>query len=180
MYAEAQHLQRLVDDLRTLSLVDAGELPLNRQLVSPKALLERLKATYEHQASQAGVALEVQSDPNLPHIDVDPDRMAQVLGNLVSNALRYTSENGQITLTAQAQNGAVTLLVRDSGQGIAPEALPHVFDRFYRGDASRQQQAGESGLGLAIARSIVEAHGGTIAVSSELGHGTVFTVELPV
>jgi signal transduction histidine kinase len=179
LYAEAQHLQRLVDDLRTLSLADAGELDLNRQTMPPEDLLERLRATYAHQAGQAGIALEVQTEADLPEIDLDPDRMIQVLGNLISNALRYTPQGGRIALIAQAQNGNVRLMVRDTGQGIPPEALPRIFDRFYRGDASRQQQEGESGLGLAIARSIIEAHGGTIAVDSELGRGTVFTIELP-
>jgi signal transduction histidine kinase len=180
MYTEAQHLQRLVEDLRTLSLADAGELPLNQQPTAPKDLLKRLKATYLHAAGQAGVALEVQADPNLPELDIDPDRMAQVLGNLVSNALRYTPEGGRIVLAAHSRDGAVTLLVQDTGQGISPEALPRVFERFYRGDPARQQKEGESGLGLAIARSIVEAHGGTIAAHSELGRGTVFVIELPV
>jgi signal transduction histidine kinase len=180
MYAEAQHLQRLVEDLRTLSLADAGELPLNRHPVPPVDLLERLRATYQHAAGQAGIALEIQAEPNLPELDIDSERMAQVLGNLVSNALRYTPEGGQITLAAQSRNGAVTLLVQDTGQGISPEALPRVFDRFNRGDTARQQQEGESGLGLAIARSIVEAHGGTITANSELGRGTVFVIELPV
>jgi two-component system sensor histidine kinase BaeS len=118
--------------------------------------------------------------------------MAQVLGNLVSNALRYTPRGGQVVLAARegktrdtkplkgpAPPRSVHLVVRDNGQGIAPGVLPHIFDRFYRGDASRQQQTGESGLGLAIARSIVEAHGGAIAAESVLGQGTTFTIELP-
>jgi signal transduction histidine kinase len=186
MYAEAQHLQRLVDDLRTLSLADAGELPLNRQPMPPHELLERIAATYRHPAKQAGIEIDVRQAANdLPRVDVDPERMVQVLGNLVSNALRYTPTGGQIVLAARAvkARGAsrqvVQLLVQDSGQGIAPDVLPHVFDRFYRGDASRQQQEGESGLGLAIARSIVQAHGGTIDIESTLGKGTTFTIELP-
>jgi signal transduction histidine kinase len=192
MYSEAQHLQRLVDDLRTLSLADAGELPLNRQPTPPHELLERIAATYRHPAGQAGVALRLQPNGELPQCDVDPERMVQVLGNLVSNALRYTPQGGQIVLSARLRRApdtrplgrpspsrAVQLIVQDSGQGIAPDVLPHIFDRFYRGDAARQQQEGESGLGLAIARSIVEAHGGTIGVESVLGKGTTFTIGLP-
>ena len=195
LHAEVQHLQHLVDDLRTLSLADAGELPLNRQPTPPGELLARIAAAYAHPAGQAGVDLQVRQEGSLPEVDVDPERMAQVLGNLVSNALRYTHPGGKIVLAAQSRSirdpaGAsrkrkafpqrVQLIVRDSGQGIAPEALPHIFDRFYRGDASRQQQADESGLGLAIARSIVEAHGGTLQAESVLGKGTTFTIELPV
>jgi signal transduction histidine kinase len=103
-----------------------------------------------------------------------------VLGNLVTNALRYTPSCGRITLSAHRQGNAVALAVQDTGAGIAPDALPHVFDRFYRGDPARNQQDGESGLGLAIAKSITEAHGGKIEVQSELGRGTTFTVLLPV
>ena len=106
--------------------------------------------------------------------------MIQVLGNLVTNALRYTPSGGRIVLSARRQGGAVALAVADTGAGIAPDALPHVFDRFYRSDPARSQQDGESGLGLAIAKSITEAHGGKIEVQSELGRGTTFTVLLPV
>ncbi|MCB0222530.1 MAG: sensor histidine kinase, partial [Anaerolineae bacterium] len=105
-------------------------------------------------------------------------RMSRVLGNLVSNALRYTPAGGQITLTADAQNGAVILNVQDSGSGIEPDQLPHIFDRFYRADEARQQDSGESGLGLAIAKSIVEAHGGTITAASQVGEGTTFSIWL--
>ena len=103
-----------------------------------------------------------------------------MLGNLVINALRYTPSGGRIALSARRQGGAVALAVADTGAGIALEALPHVFDRFYRGASARSQQDGESGLGLAIAKSITEAHGGRIEVESELGRGTTFTVLLPV
>ncbi|MFQ5341492.1 MAG: sensor histidine kinase [Anaerolineae bacterium] len=180
IYNEVEHLQRLVEDLRTLSLADAGELPLNRQLTSPQNLLERAAASYRHQAGQQNVALRVKAAPGLSEIDVDPERMAQVLGNLVSNALRYTPAGGQIVLSAEGTADTVLLSVQDSGAGIAPEDLPRVFDRFYRGDAARQQHDGESGLGLAIAKAMVEAHGGTLSVASELGRGTTFMIALPV
>ncbi|MFQ5594554.1 MAG: sensor histidine kinase [Anaerolineae bacterium] len=180
IYSEVEHLQRLVEDLRTLSLADAGELTLNRQPTSPRSLLERQVLAHQHQARQQNVTLQVKADPALPEINVDPERMAQVLGNLVSNALRYTPAGGQIVLSAEGTADTVLLSVQDSGAGIAPEDLPRVFDRFYRGDAARQQQDGESGLGLAIAKAMVEAHGGTLSVASELGRGTTFIIALPV
>lgn len=105
--------------------------------------------------------------------------MIQVLGNLVTNARRYTPPAGRITLSARLQGTAVALAVQDTGAGIAPETLPHIFDRFYRGDPARSQQDDESGLGLAIAKALAEAHGGTIEVQSELGRGATFTVLLP-
>ena len=131
------------------------------------------------QAEQKSISLQVEAAPNLPEVEVDPDRMAQVLGNLLSNALRYTPADGKIVLSAQSEPHTLHLRVQDTGTGIAPEDLPHVFERFYRGEKSRQKQEGESGLGLAIARSIVEMHGGTITVESTLGEGTGFTVTLP-
>jgi two-component system sensor histidine kinase BaeS len=110
-----------------------------------------------------------------------PSLCANAHGDLLSNALRYTPEGGQIILSARQQADAVVLAVQDSGAGISPEALPHVFERFYRGDASRQQQDGESGLGLAIARSLVEIHGGRITAHSDgIGCGSTFSVYLPL
>jgi len=179
MYEEAQRLQRLVEDLRTLSLADAGELSLRPQPIAPCELLDRAAAAYQLQAQQADVALIVEAPDALPPLSVDVARMTQVLGNLISNALRYTPTGGQITLSAQATPQGVQLQVRDTGQGVAPDALPRIFDRFYRADAARAQSAGGSGLGLAIARSLVEAHGGAITVASPPSQGAVFTVTLP-
>jgi signal transduction histidine kinase len=180
IYQEAEHLSHLIEDLRTLSLVDAGELALNRQAVSPKDLLERTAAAHLVQARRSGVTLHVDASVSLPSIHIDPDRLAQVLGNLVGNALRYTPEGGQITLAARQHGDGVRLTIQDTGAGIAPDDLPHIFDRFYRGDDARETNEGESGLGLAIAKSLVEAHGGTISVTSTLGEGSVFAVALPV
>jgi signal transduction histidine kinase len=179
LHRESRHLNHLVDDLRTLSLADAGELPLHRSLLSPATLLQRAQSSYAMQAEQQEVALSVDAATSLPMVDVDSQRMAQVLGNLVSNALRHTPSGGAVTLSAQAKPDTVELRVQDTGSGIAPEELPYVFDRFYRGDRARSQN-GESGLGLSIAKSIVEAHDGTIQVTSQPGQGTVFTIQLPV
>ena len=179
IHTEAQHLQHLIDDLRTLSLADAGELPLTRQPVAPQALLERAAAAHMTQAQANRISLDIQTAANVPEVDVDPGRMAQVLGNLLGNALRYTPADGKITLAAEADALSVRLHVRDTGAGIAREDLPHIFERFYRADPAREQQDGSSGLGLAIAKSIVEAHGGSIAVDSMPGQGATFTITLP-
>jgi signal transduction histidine kinase len=183
LHDEALRLNRLVEDLRTLSLADAGELPLSRQPTAPGALLERAVAAQSVRAQQQQVAVQAQAQPDLPPIESDPDRMVQVLGNLLDNALRYTPQGGQITCRVSRATGPaapVTFCIADSGPGIAGEDLPHVFERFYRADKSRQRDANGSGLGLAIARSIVEAHGGRIWAESQLGQGARFYVELPV
>ncbi|MCB8967624.1 MAG: HAMP domain-containing protein [Ardenticatenaceae bacterium] len=181
MHREAQHLNHLVDDLRTLSLADAGELPLTRRAVAPDDLLQRTLLAYSPQAECQSVALRLEMAPGLPILLVDPERMAQVLNNLVSNALRYTPSGGTITLAAASTpDHQVQITVSDTGSGIDPLDLPHIFDRFYRGEKSRAQQEGESGLGLAIAKSLVEAHGGSIYATSEPGHGTIFTLTLPI
>ncbi len=180
MHDAAQQLQRLVDDLNMLALADAGELPLTRRPADPKALLERSALTFLPRAEAQGVTLSVEAAEDLPAVNVDTDRLTQVLNNLVANALRYTPAGGRITLSAESAGRAsgVLLRVSDSGSGIRPEDLPHIFDRSYRGDTSRQTLSGEAGLGLAIARSVVESHGGTIEAASTPGAGTTFTLRL--
>jgi len=180
MHDEARHLQHLIDDLRTLSLADAGELSLERQPTAPLDLLERVASTHASKAAKKGISVQVQADADLPDIDVDPDRMVQVLNNLMNNALRFTQEGGTISLGATAGSEHVYLTVQDDGAGIAPEDLPNIFARFYRGDEVRNVEEGESGLGLAISKSLVEAQGGKISVKSELGTGTTFTIALDV
>ncbi len=179
MHNETRILLRLVEDLHTLSLADAGELALRLQPADPAALLAQVGQTYRDAAAQAGVELCVEAAPGLPAVDVDSEQLLRALGNLVSNALRYTSAGQRVTLRAEPAPGGVALIVADTGRGIPAEHLPNIFERFYRADESRQRDTGGSGLGLAIVRSIVAAHGGQIAVASALGEGTTFTVTLP-
>ncbi|MCC7362371.1 MAG: HAMP domain-containing protein [Anaerolineales bacterium] len=178
IYAEVEHLQHLVGDLRTLSQADAGELKLNRQPVAPEDLLHQAVTAFEHQAEQQGVRLAVEGAPAAPAVDVDEVRLTQVLSNLVSNALRYTPHGGHVTLKAEPAGSQVTLTVADTGPGIAPAHLPFIFNRFYRADMARTGEGGESGLGLAIVKALVEAHGGTIEAHSDLGRGTTFAIRL--
>ena len=177
LYRETQNLSRQVDDLRTLSLADAGELPLVIQPLDPTQLLERVATRHSLSAETRGISLQVQVEGDLPSVSGDAERMAQVLDNLVLNAFRYTPAGGQVILSAQTRAGSVRLQVQDNGTGIALQDLPHIFDRFFRADKSRQSN-GESGLGLAIAKSFVEAQGGKIWAESEMGKGSIFTVEL--
>ncbi len=179
IHAEVQHLQRLVEDLRTLSQADAGELTLNRELIAPLTLLKRMAKSYDHLAAQKKVSLRVQSEPDLPEIRLDPDRMAQVFGNLITNSLRYMPDGGEIILAVGQEANLLVFRVQDNGRGIPAESLPHIFDRFYRADPARAQ-GNESGLGLAIARSIVEAHGGSISAESEVGKGTRVKIVFPL
>lgn len=185
IHSEAKHLGYLIDDLRTLSLADAGELSLNRRHVSPYKLLKRTASAYMAQAKKQNIMLQVKASEDLPKVNVDPDRMAQVLGNLASNALRYIPKGGQIIFSAKYQPESVEekintiqLQIQDNGTGIDSKDLPHIFERFYRGDKSRKQKKGETGLGLAIAKSLIEAHGGTISVESTIGKGTTFIISL--
>jgi two-component system, OmpR family, sensor histidine kinase BaeS len=179
IHEEAQRLGRLVEDLRTLSRAEAGELPLNKRAVEPGPLLARLAAAYAPQAQTRGILLTTEIAPDLAAVPADADRLSQVLDNLAENALRHTPSGGTITLRAARHDGELWLQVVDNGSGIAAEDLPHIFERFYRGDRARGRHSGGSGLGLAIARSIVMAHGGRLWAESKDGQGAIFTVALP-
>lgn len=173
---ETRVMERLVEDLRTLSLAEAGTLQLHREPTDPDVLLGEVAAGYRAEATRTGVTIQVETPDDLPILEVDPVRIREVLANLVGNAFRYTPPGGRITLTGARGEGGdgVVFVVSDTGAGIEPELLPHVFDRFAKGRDSRG-----SGLGLAIARDLVTAHGGTIEVRSEPGRGTTFEVRLP-
>jgi len=171
---ETRVLSRLVDDLRTLSLAEAGALTLHREPTDVGQLLTDSVASFRIQADAAGIELATELDGVLPQADIDPVRMREVLSNLLSNALRYTPRGGTVRVEASVADGKLRVAVRDSGPGIAADALPHIFDRFYKSDESRG-----AGLGLAIAKSLVVAHGGEIEATSEPGQGTEMRFWLP-
>lgn len=179
IHDEAARLERLVDDLRLLSLMDAGELPLERGLIDPAQLIRSAAAAYRALAGEKSVDLELNIEPGLPRLHLDGDRMIQVLRNLLSNALHHTPEGGRMRVSAAAVQDQVRIEVADSGPGIPEAELPHVFGRFYRIDKSRQRDGGGSGLGLAIARSLAEAQGGTLVAANQPEGGAVFTLDFP-
>lgn len=179
IHDEAARLSRMVEDLRLLSLAEAGELRLQRAPTAPRAMLERAAAAQAPRARQKEIDLGWEAEGGLAEVNVDADRLAQVLDNLLDNALRHTPQGGRIHLRAAAGLTGPRFSVADSGPGIADEDLPRVFERFYRTDPARSREQGGSGLGLAIAKSIVEAHGGRIWAESPLGSGALFIFELP-
>ncbi len=178
IHEEAVHLQKLVDDLQDLAQADAADLGLQPGPLDVTDILQSTAAGFHLQAEAKGVRIEVSAEPGVA-VTADRRRIAQVIHNLVANALRYTADGGEIRLAAQALRDIVRVDVTDTGVGIAAEHLPHVFDRFYRVDPSRARETGGSGLGLTIARRIVEAHGGTMGVESAVGRGTRFWFTLP-
>jgi two-component system sensor histidine kinase BaeS len=179
-------LTRLVDDLRTLALAETGQLKLERQPADLVGLVERLVERFKPQAAGHQVTLRLEtglpasSSPAPLQVELDPIRVEQILNNVLSNALRYTPESGEIVIGIVRNAAQVQVSVRDSGPGIPEEALPHIFERFYRADRSRSRSEGGTGLGLAIALHLAEAHGGTLVAANHPQGGAVFTLSLPV
>jgi two-component system OmpR family sensor kinase/two-component system sensor histidine kinase BaeS len=180
LYDETRILSRLVNDLHELSLAEARQLPLDRKPVHLHLLVEDVVTNFNFAAASESVSVETHLEPDLPPVLADPDRLAQVLHNLMYNALQHTPAGGVISLHAKLDGDYVQLRVKDTGKGIPAEHLPRVFDRFYRVESDRSRETGGAGLGLAIVRAIVEAHDGYITVESDgvPGHGTTFTVRL--
>ena len=168
-------LEVLVEDLRALALTDTGSLALNREPVDPAELVDETVATFVAQAGEARVKLIPSAPSGLPVVDVDPARMRSAIGNVIANAIRHTPSGGSVSVSAVAADARLVISVTDTGEGIAPDLLPHVFERFVRGAGSKG-----SGLGLAIAHDITTAHGGTIDVESTAGAGTTFRISLPI
>lgn len=180
LHAEASRLRRLVEDLQELSRAEARQIPVTLRPVPPGRLVELAVARLAPQFTEKGLTLEAVVAPSLPHALADEDRAAQVLTNLLSNALRYTPGGGRVAVVVERQGEDLVFRVRDSGIGVAPEHLPHVFERFYRVEKSRSRAAGGSGIGLTIARALVEAMGGRIwAESPGPGQGATFSFTLP-
>jgi two-component system sensor histidine kinase BaeS len=172
---ETRVLERLVDDLRTLSVAESGALRLHREPTDLPGLLREVAAAHKAQADAGGVTLTVNVDGELPPIELDPARTRQVVGNLLANAVRYTPAGGEVTLRANQDVDGVVVEVADTGPGIGSEVIGRIFDRFYRSADSPG-----TGLGLPIARSLVIAHGGEISASSEPGRGTTIRFTLPL
>jgi signal transduction histidine kinase len=179
---EIKLLARLVEDLRLLSLVEAGQLPLEKQVTDVDALLRDAQVNFSPQAADRDVTLALDLPTELPAVMADRRRIGQVLGNLLTNALRHTPAGSRVTLSAAVSKGMVRVTVADTGTGIPPEDLPYIFERFWRGEKSRSRAGGGAGLGLAIAKHLVQAHGGEIGVESpsEMGEGTTFYFTLPL
>lgn len=180
LYEEVILLSRLVDDLQELALAEAGELKISPQPEDISRLIHQAAAGARFQVAVKGVSVAVDLPDKLPEVNIDAHRIGQVLRNLLENAIAHTSQGDGITIAGREQDGWVEISVADSGEGIPAEDLPNIFERFYRVDKSRSRATGGYGLGLTIARSLVEAHGGKIKVQSELGKGSNFTFTLPL
>jgi signal transduction histidine kinase len=175
----ADHLLALIDDVLDLSRIEAGRMELDLEEVDPAAVAEEVRAVVARAAAAKGLALRVEVPSGLPHLWADPLRLRQVLLNLTANAVKFT-EQGEVRVEAREAAGGIEVAVTDTGIGIAPEALPHVFDEFRQADAGTSRRFGGTGLGLAISQRLVEMHGGALGVESEPGVGSTFTLFLPV
>jgi signal transduction histidine kinase len=172
---ETEVMARLLGDLQLLSNAEAGALPLHRERLEPVELVDAAVAAYRAHADEAGVALETRSEDGVPPLDVDRVRIGEVLSNVVANAIRHTPAGGTVTVAVSQSGEGVSFEIADTGDGIPADELPSVFDRFAKSPESRG-----AGLGLAIAKSLVQAHGGTISAESEPGRGTTIRFVLPV
>ncbi len=182
IYDKTILLRRLVEDLRQLTSAETGQLALDKQTIDLAALATKTADSFRAVSEDKAITLSVTKVEDVPSVSADPQRIEQVMVNFISNALRHTPEGGEISVSVSRQGQAIRLAVKDSGPGIPAEALPNVFERFYRVDQGRAREAdgGGSGLGLAVAHSIIQSHGGRIGVESKAGQGATFWFTLPI
>ena len=169
----------LISDLRDISLAESGQLELNLTSTDMVELVRRVVSNYEINAREKNIRIKLEKEPQISEIEADTIRMEQVISNLLTNAIRHTPSSGSISVTIKNDEGGLAISVADTGEGIAPEDLPHVFERFYRSGSSRSRKEGGTGLGLAIVKQMVEAHGGKVWVESKRGTGSIFSILLP-
>jgi two-component system sensor histidine kinase BaeS len=177
---EAGRLEQLVNDLRILSLADAGELSLEFHPTDINKLLRDIKTHYTFQLNQKRISLDLDPEPGILKANIDSVRFSQVLTNIIDNAVQYIPENGKIVITTRQKLNDIEIIIQDNGPGVKPEEAFQLFDRFYRADPSRSREDGGSGLGLAIAKSIIEMHKGRIYAESDQGNGLKVIIELPI
>ena len=172
-------LTHLISDLRDISLAESGQLELNLTSTDMVELVRRVVSNYEINAREKNIRIKLEEEPQISEIEADTVRMEQVISNLLVNAIRHTPSSGSISVTIKNDEGGLAISVADTGEGISPEDLPHVFERFYRSASSRARKEGGTGLGLAIVKQMVEAHGGKVRVESKTGTGSIFSILLP-
>jgi signal transduction histidine kinase len=180
LHEEAMLLNRLVDDLQELSLAEAGKLHLELRPLDMYQIIQRAAGLAQQPAKRKRINIRTEIPADLPMVSADPERLGQILHNLLDNAIHYTSEGGQILITAEQREEQVEIRVQDTGSGIAEEHLPYIFERFYRADRSRSRATGGAGLGLAIVKQLVEAQSGQVSASSKFGQGTTISLRLPI
>lgn len=179
LYQESQLLTRLVNDLQILSLAEAGQLNLRRVYTSLSPIISSVVANLTD-SMRSATPISVDVPQQLPNVYIDPDRIKQVITNLLTNAQEHTDANGSITICAELSEKVIKVSVHDTGEGIAPQHVPYVFERFYRADPSRTRRTGGSGIGLAIVKQMTQAHGGEVHVESQLGIGSIFSFTVPL
>ena len=180
LHSQTLLLRRLITDLRDLSLAQAGQLELHPLATDVAAIVADTVEAFAPSFQDRGITIRTTIPPDLPVVEADPDRLRQIVQNLVENALRYTPPGGTVEIALRAEDGGIRFQVADTGRGIGPADLPHIFEHFYRADPSRARASGGTGLGLAIVKSLVEAHHGLVTVESTPGAGSTFTVRLPM
>ncbi len=180
LHQESLLLNRLITDLRTLSLAESGQLNLQKEIIDPGVVIQQVADRMQLSAQEKNITLETDIVSDILRIKADPTRLQQIITNLLDNAIRYNTNGSQVVIAAHPIEDYIELSIADNGPGIPPEEIPHLFERFWRAEKSRNRATGGSGLGLAIVKQLVEAHHGRVFVESQIDHGARFVVHLPL